>query len=44
MFRVDGMHRVCGACRLEKQPKGSFPHENYVCKRPLKVVHIDVLG
>ena len=31
-FKVDSMHKVCEACQLGKQARGSFPHDKYVSR------------
>ena len=43
-FKVDGMHKVCEACQLGKQARGSFPHDKNVSRNVLDIVHSDVWG
>ena len=41
-FKVDGMQKICQACQLGKQARGSFPHDKNVSKNVLDIVHSDV--
>ena len=43
-FKFDGMHKVCEACQLGKQARGSFPHDKNVSRNVLDIVHSDVWG
>ena len=43
-FKFNGMHKVCEACQLGKQARGSFLHDKNVSRNVLDIVHSYVWG
>ena len=43
-FKVNGMHKVCEACQLGKQARGSFSLDKNVIKNVLDIVYSNVWG